>query len=120
MKKAPYAAVFLSFATDHLERHGSLEEYFRVKWSLIEATLQNSGHALVSEDILQHAIDYGFKPDYRKLTIISKKDQYQNTAYIENNKLSIKSNKILKKLDIPPGLNIQGDSLIAVFLFSNS
>ena len=44
---------------------------------LIEATLQNSGHALVSEDILQHAINYGFKPDYRQLTIISNKDQYQ-------------------------------------------
>ncbi len=119
MKKAPYAAVFLSFATDHLERHGSLEEYFRVKWSLIEATLNNSGHALISEDILQYAIKYELKHDFAKLTIISDKDQYQNTAYLDQNTLFIESSNVLKKLSIPHGLSIQGDSLVAAFfLFS--
>ncbi|MDD9950545.1 MAG: UDP-N-acetylmuramoyl-L-alanine--D-glutamate ligase [Zetaproteobacteria bacterium] len=46
--------VFLNFATDHLERHGSLRAYFLAKWQLVSNT-PSGGVALIAREVAEAA-----------------------------------------------------------------
>ncbi|MFW7378288.1 MAG: UDP-N-acetylmuramoyl-L-alanine--D-glutamate ligase [Oligoflexus sp.] len=49
---APKISFFTSFSPDHLERHGSLEQYFQAKWKLLCQT-KETGYCLLTEEIWQ-------------------------------------------------------------------
>lgn len=48
-------SLFMSFAPDHMERHGSMEAYFLAKWKLIMAT---SGLVVLPRKILEFAKEF--------------------------------------------------------------
>lgn len=54
----PKVSLFTSFAPDHLERHGSLENYFTAKWRLIEHT-EPDGLVILSPAIWNQAMAFG-------------------------------------------------------------
>ena len=115
----PMISVFLSFATDHLERHGTLENYFKIKWKLIERTLASGRSAIIGEDVVNAAKGYGINCDDTKLIVLSDSTKYKNRAYIDNNKVVVDVNNIIKTFDIPGGINVNGDSLVcSVVIFS--
>ncbi len=55
---ANHCSLFMSFSSDHLERHGSMENYFAAKWKLMLATTSN-GALIMPRRILAIAKDYG-------------------------------------------------------------
>ena len=48
-------ALFMSFAPDHMERHGTLKAYFQAKWKLIEAC---EGLIIMPRKIIECALAY--------------------------------------------------------------
>jgi UDP-N-acetylmuramoylalanine--D-glutamate ligase len=48
----------MSFSPDHLERHGTMENYFKAKWKLMLATVE-SGRLIMPRRIVEHAKRYG-------------------------------------------------------------
>ncbi|MCX6127877.1 MAG: UDP-N-acetylmuramoyl-L-alanine--D-glutamate ligase [Proteobacteria bacterium] len=53
-----HCSLFMSFSPDHLERHGNMEQYFRAKWKLIQAT-EPTGKIIMPRRILQTAKQFG-------------------------------------------------------------
>jgi UDP-N-acetylmuramoylalanine--D-glutamate ligase len=53
-----HCSLFMSFSPDHLERHGTMENYFKAKWKLMLATVE-SGRVILPRRMLEHAKDYG-------------------------------------------------------------
>jgi UDP-N-acetylmuramoylalanine--D-glutamate ligase len=53
-----HCSLFMSFSPDHLERHGTMENYFKAKWKLMLATVE-SGRLIMPRRILEHAKEYG-------------------------------------------------------------
>lgn len=51
------AALWTNFAEDHLERHGTMEEYFLSKWRLFERTV--GGHVFAGTSVQTHAEKFG-------------------------------------------------------------
>ena len=51
------AALWTNFAEDHLERHGTMEEYFQSKWRLFERTV--GGHVFAGTSVQRHAEKFG-------------------------------------------------------------
>jgi UDP-N-acetylmuramoylalanine--D-glutamate ligase len=51
------AALWTNFAEDHLERHGTLEEYFQSKWRLFERTV--GGHVFAGTSVQHYAEKFG-------------------------------------------------------------
>ena len=51
------AALWTNFAEDHLERHGTMEEYFQSKWRLFERTV--GGHVFAGSSVQRHADKLG-------------------------------------------------------------
>lgn len=51
------ASLFMSFAPDHLERHGTMENYFAAKWKLILATAAD-GLTIMPRKIVEAAIAF--------------------------------------------------------------
>lgn len=54
----PFGSLFISFSPDHLDRHQSLENYFKAKWRLIENT-RHQGFCILSEPVWQMAQNLG-------------------------------------------------------------
>lgn len=64
------AAVFTSFSEDHLERHQSMENYFRAKWKLILAT-ESHGICIMTRPIVEKAREFSCpKPKAPLLEIV--------------------------------------------------
>ena len=55
------AAAFTSFSRDHLDLHGSMEDYFEAKWSLFEKHLTPSARVAIYSDV-------PFKDRWERLT----------------------------------------------------
>ncbi|MBF0440458.1 MAG: UDP-N-acetylmuramoyl-L-alanine--D-glutamate ligase [Oligoflexales bacterium] len=56
-------AIFTSFSFDHLGRHKTMENYFKVKWKLIE-TVKPNGLIILTKEVFESSIDYGLSlPD---------------------------------------------------------
>lgn len=53
------AALWTNFAEDHLERHGTMEEYFNSKWRLFERTV--GGHVFAGTSVQHYAEKFGQK-----------------------------------------------------------
>lgn len=51
------AALWTNFAEDHLERHGTMEEYFVAKWRLFERTV--GGHVFAGSSVQRYAEKFG-------------------------------------------------------------
>jgi UDP-N-acetylmuramoylalanine--D-glutamate ligase len=51
------AALWTNFAEDHLERHGTMEEYFQSKWRLFERTV--GGHVFAGSSVQRYADKLG-------------------------------------------------------------
>ncbi len=51
------AALWTNFAEDHLERHGTMEEYFQSKWRLFERTV--GGHVFAGASVQRYAEKFG-------------------------------------------------------------
>ena len=51
------AALWTNFAEDHLERHGTMEEYFQSKWRLFERTV--GGHVFAGTSVQHYAEKLG-------------------------------------------------------------
>jgi UDP-N-acetylmuramoylalanine--D-glutamate ligase len=51
------AALWTNFAEDHLERHGTMEEYFLAKWRLFERTV--GGHVFAGTSVQHYAQIFG-------------------------------------------------------------
>jgi UDP-N-acetylmuramoylalanine--D-glutamate ligase len=51
------AALWTNFAEDHLERHGTMEEYFQAKWRLLERTV--GGHVFAGSSVQACAEKFG-------------------------------------------------------------
>lgn len=51
------AALWTNFAEDHLERHGTMEEYFQSKWRLFERTV--GGHVFAGTSVQYYAEKFG-------------------------------------------------------------
>ena len=51
------AALWINFAEDHLERHGTMEGYFLAKWRLFERTI--GGHVFAGSTVQQAAEQFG-------------------------------------------------------------
>ncbi len=51
------AALWTNFAEDHLERHGSMDNYFQAKWRLFERTV--GGMVFAGSSVQTAAIEYG-------------------------------------------------------------
>ena len=76
-------------------------------------------NAIIGEDVVNAAKGYGINCDDTKLIVLSDSTKYKNRAYIDNNKVVIDVNNIIKTFDIPGGINVNGDSLVcSVVIFS--
>ncbi|CAM2989281.1 UDP-N-acetylmuramoyl-L-alanine--D-glutamate ligase [Rariglobus hedericola] len=51
------AALWTNFAEDHLERHGTMEEYFQSKWRLFERSV--GGHVFAGSSVQRYAEKFG-------------------------------------------------------------
>lgn len=51
------AAIWTNFAEDHLERHGTMEEYFQAKWRLFERAV--GGHVFAGTSVWRFAEKFG-------------------------------------------------------------
>ncbi len=51
------AALWTNFAEDHLERHGTMEEYFQSKWRLFERSV--GGHVFAGSSVQHYAEKFG-------------------------------------------------------------
>ena len=51
------AALWTNFAEDHLERHGTMEEYFHAKWRLFERTI--GGYVFAGSSVQRYAEKFG-------------------------------------------------------------
>ena len=91
------AAAFTNFTRDHLDYHGSMDEYFAVKSRLFADIVPENGYAVINSDIKEyeilskicelrniHIIDYGHKAD--KIKII------ERTAVTDGQLIKIKVN----------------------------
>jgi len=62
----PQALLWTNFAEDHLERHGSLRDYFAAKWKLVE--LLQRPRLFVGPSVAHWAKELGFKlPSYAQV-----------------------------------------------------
>jgi UDP-N-acetylmuramoylalanine--D-glutamate ligase len=52
-----HCSLFMSFSPDHLERHGTMENYFKAKWKLMLATVE-SGRLIMPRRIVEQAHAY--------------------------------------------------------------
>jgi UDP-N-acetylmuramoylalanine--D-glutamate ligase len=53
-----HCSLFMSFSPDHLERHGTMENYFKAKWKLMLSTVE-SGRLIMPRRIVEQAKQYG-------------------------------------------------------------
>ncbi|MEN9841541.1 MAG: hypothetical protein RL376_1341 [Verrucomicrobiota bacterium] len=51
------SVLWTNFAEDHLERHGTMAEYFTAKWRLLERCI--GGHVHVGSSVQRHAAGFG-------------------------------------------------------------
>jgi len=58
LPRPPTVAVFTSFAPDHLERHGSIENYFAAKWSLFSSY---KSFRILSPSAAESAAELGYE-----------------------------------------------------------
>lgn len=66
---SPAISFFTSFSPDHLERHGTLADYFRAKWQLLLQT-KPDGYCILTEEILRQAQLYQLpKPSCRLIVV---------------------------------------------------
>ncbi|WP_269540787.1 UDP-N-acetylmuramoyl-L-alanine--D-glutamate ligase [Cerasicoccus fimbriatus] len=62
----PQAVLWTNFAEDHLERHGSMKNYFAAKWRLVERLARP--HLIIGPSVAQWAAELGFAlPTYTKI-----------------------------------------------------
>ena len=73
---APRVSVFTNFSSDHLEMHGTIQEYFKAKMRLIDQTLED-GHLVTESPVLTLIKDKGYL--YPKNTVLS--DQLPSSFY---------------------------------------
>lgn len=97
-------AVLLNITPDHLDRHGTMEEYIRVKRSLVE----NAEIAVIGIDNHITGKIYEENKNNLKLTPISVKKKLDKGISIQNNILydNIASSA---QYNIPTNLNLKGD-----------
>ena len=58
LKVRCHVAIFSSFSFDHIARHGSLEEYFHVKWKIM-SNIAPAGIAIIRGHVYTKAIELG-------------------------------------------------------------
>lgn len=99
-------AAFTSFSFDHIDRHGTLENYFRAKWDLIKS-VKPGGLIVMPLYIYRVAQDYQCKvPEHAEtVLILNEKDcpsQAGNHRWLRINgdgELTDKSNETLAQLE---------------------
>ncbi len=58
-----YRSVFLNFAEDHIERHGSLKNYFLAKYKIFETT-NKENKSFCSQSVLEQAQNFGLNTNH--------------------------------------------------------
>lgn len=85
----PICSVFTSFSQDHMQRHGDLESYFRLKWKIFDL-LPPSGHGITTPEVFSYAKKLNLTGDLHprmSLTLVGTEDEF-------------------RKFDAPPGKHI--------------
>lgn len=88
---APLVAVFTNFTPDHINYHGSLENYFNAKAKMFK----NAKYAIFNakdDKINEFAKNYSGEKFYFD------DDNYKNASYIKNNAIYFKQNDIEEKI----------------------
>jgi UDP-N-acetylmuramoylalanine--D-glutamate ligase len=73
---APAVSIFTNFSSDHLEMHGTLDEYFKAKMRLVDQTLLG-GHFITESHVLDRIQSRGYL--FPKNTVLS--DQLATSFY---------------------------------------
>jgi UDP-N-acetylmuramoyl-L-alanyl-D-glutamate--2,6-diaminopimelate ligase len=68
------AGAFTNFSRDHLDYHGTMEEYFAAKMRLFDEVVEDGGHAIIwnggeSSEWTRRAIEHAQNRDLRVLTV---------------------------------------------------
>ncbi len=72
----PTHLAFTSFSPDHLARHGSLENYFRMKWNLVER-LKPGSHLVLSKEVFQQMKNFGLNyPSNIQVDVLNPDDNH--------------------------------------------
>ncbi len=88
---APLVAVFTNFTPDHINYHGSLENYFNAKAKMFK----NSKYAIFNAK--DNKINE-FAKNYKGEKFYFDDDNYKNASYIKNNAIYFKQNNIEEKI----------------------
>ena len=88
---APLVAVFTNFTPDHINYHGSLENYFNAKAKMFK----NAKYAIFNakDDKINE-----FAKNYKGEKFYFDDDNYKNASYIKNNAIYFKQNDIEEKI----------------------
>lgn len=92
---SPKVGVVLNVQANHLDRHGSMEAYARLKASLFK-NMNSSGHAIVEESILPVMKSYSGSSAQWK-TFGASKDAF---ARYQNGRIDIKTSNGIRSVDI--------------------
>ncbi len=88
---APLVAVFTNFTPDHINYHGSLENYFNAKAKMFK----NAKYAIFNakDDKINE-----FAKNYKGEKFYFDDENYKNSSYIKNNAIYFKQNDIEEKI----------------------
>lgn len=115
-------ALFMSFAPDHMERHGTLEAYFLAKWKLIEAC---DGLIVLPRKILEFAQKFGAPLPKAKIAQILIDDEEPFSfgqsvpVYIDSRRLTLRSELLAAPLKFPMPLEIHNQLNVAAALIAS-
>ena len=74
-------SIFTSFSTDHLARHGTMENYFGAKWRLIKST-KSSGLCIMTSDVANFAGIYNATGLRSQLAIVGSTPDAKDSHFI--------------------------------------
>jgi UDP-N-acetylmuramoylalanine--D-glutamate ligase len=116
-------SLFMSFAPDHLERHGTLEAYFLAKWKLIMAS---DGLVIMPRKIIEFAKEFHAPLPKAKIAQILMDDEsplaFGNSinVTIDSRRQTIESALIPDKIGFPLPLEIHNQlNVAAAFVAAN-
>ncbi|MBC7530347.1 MAG: UDP-N-acetylmuramoyl-L-alanine--D-glutamate ligase [Oligoflexus sp.] len=115
-------SLFMSFAPDHMERHGTLEAYFLAKWKLIEAC---DGLVVLPRKILEFAQKFVAPPPRAKIAQILIDDEQlfpfgQSIAvHIDSKLQTVRSELLASPSKFPMPLEIHNQLNVAAALVAS-
>ncbi len=99
-------SVFLNLTPDHLDRHGNMEEYGRLKSRIFENHTESDHLIYWSEDSAVHDLISRAKS---KTSGYGSKKSVENDAWVENGKIVIKADSCVKTLAALKDLTLKGE-----------